>query len=331
MSDIKIFAGSSGKDFAGKMCSYLGIGQRPTETIRFSEGNTYVKIGEHVRDEEIYLVQPIGGGAVELSGGANDDFVELLFWMDAFKRSGAKYVTAVIPYFSYAKGDKKDEPRVSIRARVIAESIELAGADRIITMDLHAPQIQGFFKKPVDHLFARPILSPCIERLGIEDLVIVSPDAGFAKNARKYASSLCVPLAIADKTRTCNDESAEIRDIIGVVAGKNAMIVDDFSLSGGTLVELSRQLKAKGARRIYACLSHLPLSEAGIKKVEESDIECLISTDSVPRRRPLDSSRFKVVSVAPLFAEVVSRMQNRVAIGDLMETVPEKMLTDLSF
>ena len=132
MADIKIFAGSSGKAFAQGMCDYLGIALRPTETIRFSEGNTYVKIGEHVRDEEVYLVQPIGANA-------NDDFVELLFWMDAFKRSGAKYVTAVIPYFSYAKGDKKDEPRVSIRARVVAESIELAGADRIITMDLHAP------------------------------------------------------------------------------------------------------------------------------------------------------------------------------------------------
>ena len=325
MSDIKIFAGSSGKVFAARMCSYLGIEPRPTETIRFSEGNTYVKIGEHVRDEEVYLVQPIGGGA---AGCANDDLVELLFWMDAFKRSGAKYVTAVIPYFSYAKGDKKDEPRVSIRARVVAESIELAGADRIITMDLHAPQIQGFFKKPVDHLFARPILGSLIERLGIEDLVIVSPDAGFAKNARRYASRLCVPLAIADKTRVCNDERAEILDIIGDVAGKNAMIVDDFSLSGGTLAELSRQLKAKGARRVYACLSHLPLSEAGIERIGESDIEYVISTDSVPRQWPLDPSRFKIASVAPLFAEVVSRMQNKKAIGDLMDEVPDSMLSD---
>jgi ribose-phosphate pyrophosphokinase len=326
MGDIKIFAGSSGKAFAERMCAFLGIGLKPTETLRFSEGNTYVKIGEHVRDEEVYLVQPIGGG----STGANDDFVELLFWMDAFKRSGAKYVTAVVPYFSYAKGDKKDEPRVSIRARVVAESIELAGADRIITMDLHAPQIQGFFKKPVDHLYARPVLTACIRSLGLEDLVVVSPDAGFAKNARKYASCLGLPLAIADKTRSCNDERAEILDIIGKVRGRNAMIVDDFSLSGNTLVELCGKLKAEGAKRVFACLSHLPLSEQGVANVVNSDIEYVISTDSVSGRPGLDPARFRIVSVAPLFAEVVSRMQNRAAIGDLMEAIPERMLAACS-
>lgn len=325
-SEIKIFAGSSGKAFAGLMCDYLGVPLRSTETIRFSEGNTYVKIGEHVRDEEVYLVQPIGACAGALSGGANDDFVELLFWMDAFKRSGAKYVTAVIPYFSYAKGDKKDEPRVSIRARVVAESIELAGADRIITMDLHAPQIQGFFKKPVDHLLARPLLASAIARLGLEDLVIVAPDAGYAKNARRFASCMGLPVAIADKTRACHDERAEILEVIGSIEGRNAMIVDDFSISGNTLVELCKQLKAKGARKVYACLSHLPLSEAGIANIEASGIEYVIATDSVPSRRSLDPARFKIASVAPLFAEVVSRMQNRQAIGDLMEAVPEKML-----
>ena len=324
MSEVKIYAGASGKAFALGMCAYLGIELRPAETIKFSEGNTYVKIGEHVRDEEVYLVQPIGSPS-----GANDDFVELLFWLDAFKRSGAKYVTAVIPYFSYAKGDKKDEPRVSIRARVVAESIELAGADRIIAMDLHAPQIQGFFKKPVDRLYAGPMLCARIRKLGLEDLVIVSPDAGFAKNARKYASRLGLPLAIADKTRPCCDERAEILDIIGDVRGKNAMIVDDFSISGGTLVELTRRLKQRGAKRVFACLSHLPLSEAGIKNIEDSDIAGLIATDSVASRLPLDPERFKIVSVAPLFAEVVSRMWNRQSIGELMETVPDRIMETL--
>ncbi len=325
MADIKIFAGGSGQAFARGMCSYLGVELRPAETIKFSEGNTYVKIGEHVRGEEVYLVQPIGGGA---GAAANDDFVELLFWMDAFKRSGAKYVTAVIPYFSYGKGDKKDEPRVSIRARVVAESIELAGADRIIAMDLHAPQIQGFFKKPLDHLLARPLLARSIEAQCLEDLVIVSPDAGFAKSARKYASRLGLPVAIADKCRSCDDEKAEILDVIGEVRGRNAMIVDDFSISGGTLVALCRQLKARGAKRVYACLTHLPLSEAGIENIEGSDIEYVIATDSVPPRRPLDPGRFKIVSAAPLFAEVVRRMQERQAIGDLMESLPEGMLRD---
>jgi ribose-phosphate pyrophosphokinase len=329
VGDIKIFAGGSGKAFAQGMCSYLGVALRPTETLRFSEGNTYVKIGEHVRDEEVYLVQPIGSVGMETSSGANDDFVELLFWLDAFKRSGAKYVTAVIPYFSYAKGDKKDEPRVSIRARVVAESIELAGADRIVTMDLHAPQIQGFFKKPVDHLYARPVLAPYIAGLGLEDLVIVAPDAGFVKNARKFASCLGSPVAIADKIRSCNDEKAEILELIGSVQGMSAMIVDDFCLSGGTLVELSRRLKRSGAKRVFACLSHLPLSEAGRRNIEESDIECVIATDTVPRARPLDPARFKIVTVAPLFGEVVGRMQDRVPIGELMESVPDRILSAL--
>ena len=324
-ADIKIFAGASGAAFDRGMCSYLGIPLRPTETIRFSEGNTYVKIGEHVRDEEVYLVQPIGPGA-EAGTGANDDFVELIFWMDAFKRAGAKYVTAIIPYFSYAKGDKKDEPRVSIRARVVAECIELAGADRIITMDLHAPQIQGFFKKPVDHIYARPLLVSCMRKLGLDDLVIVAPDAGFVKNARKFASCLGLPIAIADKIRSCNDERAQILEIIGDVRGHDAMIVDDFSLSGGTLVELTKHLKQKGARRVYAALSHLPLSEAGIASVLESEIEFVISTDSVPTRATLDPARFKIVSVAPVFAEVVRRMEERLSIGDLMDEVPDGML-----
>jgi ribose-phosphate pyrophosphokinase len=329
MDDIKIFAGSSGRAFADRMCSYLGIPLRPTETIRFSEGNTYVKIGEHVRDEVVYLVQPIGAGA-GATASANDDFVELLFWMDAFKRSGAKYVTAVIPYFSYAKGDKKDEPRVSIRARVVAESIELAGADRIVTMDLHSPQIQGFFKKPVDHLYARPLLTAYMKKLNLEDLVIVAPDAGFVKSARKYAACMNLPVAIADKMRRCHDEKAEILELFGRVEGKNAMIVDDFSLSGGTLAELSRRLKKGGAERIYACLSHLPLSDAGIKNIEESEIEFVISTDSVPTTSRLDPGRFKIVSAAPLFAEAVARMQGGKSIGDLMDTVTDGMLGPLA-
>lgn len=321
MSDIRIFAGSSGKDFAERMCSYLGIALRPSEAIVFSEGNTYVKIGEHVRDEEVYLVQPIGA-----RGRANDDFAELLFWMDAFKRSGAKYVTAVVPYLSYAKGDKKDEPRVSIRARVVAESVELAGADRIVIMDLHAPQIQGFFKRPVDHLLARPLLAAYVGSLGLEDLVVVAPDAGYAKNARKFAACLGLPVAIADKARSCHDERAQILDVMGAVKGMNAMIVDDFSISGGTVAELAAALKRKGARRVYACLTHLPLSEAGAARIMESDIEYLIATDTVPQRAPLDPGRFRIVSAAPLFAEAVRRMQERRAIGDLMEELPQGML-----
>jgi ribose-phosphate pyrophosphokinase len=320
-NEIRIFTGSSGREFTARMCSYLGIEPRPSETITFSEGNTYVKIGEHVRDEEVYLVQPIGA-----RGRANDDFTELLFWMDAFKRSGANYVTAVVPYFSYAKGDKKDEPRVSIRARVAAECIELAGADRIITMDLHAPQIQGFFKKPVDHLSARPLLAAYIQKLGLEDLVVVAPDSGYAKNARKFASCLGLPVAIADKTRSCHDENAEILDITGSVKDRNALIVDDFCISGGTVAQLTAALKSRGAKRVYACLSHLPITEKGIKRIEESDLEFMIATDTVPQRSPLNSNRFRILSAAPLFAEAVRRMCQRKAIGDLLDSLPEGML-----
>lgn len=317
-SDIKIFAGSSGKEFAERMCHYLGISLGKTETINFSDGNTYVRIEEHVRDEEVYLVQPIGLNP-------NNEFVELLFWMDAFKRSGAKNVTAIIPYFSYAKGDKKDESRVSIRARVCAECIELSGADRIITMDLHAAQIQGFFKKPVDHLYARPLLAKYIKTIMTENTVVVSPDAGFAKNARKFAFKLGVDFAIGDKTRSGHDENAEMMEIIGEVAGKDAIIVDDFSISAGTIVQAAKMLKKRGAKKIIACLSHIPLSEKGLDAIENSEIDLVISTDSINNDRAKRSSKIKVISVAPLFAEVVKRMHNRLSISDLIENVPEEV------
>jgi ribose-phosphate pyrophosphokinase len=277
---VNIFAGSAGKPFAEKMCKYLGLKLGLTEVINFSDGNTYVKIGEHVRGKEIYLVQPIGQNA-------NNEFVELLFWMDAFKRSGANYVTAVVPYFSYAKGDKKDEPRVSIRARVCAECLELAGADRVITMDLHAAQIQGFFKKPVDHLYARPLLSEYLKTIISKNSVVVSPDAGYAKMARKYAELLELPVAIGDKTRRGHDENAEMLELIGDVSGKDAIIIDDFSISGGTVVKLSELLKKRGAKKIIACFSHLPLSEKGVESIEKSEIDLVISTKRMQMRESL--------------------------------------------
>jgi ribose-phosphate pyrophosphokinase len=313
---VRIFAGSSGKVFAERMCSFLGIELGRTSSISFSEGNTYVRIEEHVRDEEVYLVQPIGLDP-------NNEFVEILFWMDAFKRSGARYVTLVVPYFSYAKGDKKDEPRVSIRAKVCAECIELAGADRVITMDLHAAQIQGFFKKPVDHLIARPLLLRYLETIKSNDTVIVSPDAGFAKSARKFASLLGADFAVGDKTRSGHDENAELMEIIGEVSGKDAIIVDDFSLSGGTVVEVASLLKKKGAKRIIACFSHIPLSVKGVAAIEKSDIDLVISTDTINNERIKASSKIRIISVAPLFAEVVTRMHHRISISDLFQEIPD--------
>ena len=317
--EINIFAGSAGKPFADRMCACLGVKPGNTSVLHFSEGNTYVKIGDHVRNKEVYLVQPIGLKA-------NDEFVELLFWMDAFKRSGAGYVTAIIPYFSYAKGDKKDEPRVSIRARVCAECIELAGADRVITMDLHTPQIQGFFKKPVDHIYARPLMAEYLKSIVSADSVVVAPDAGFAKNARKFAAHLGLPVAIGDKVRHGHDEKAELLELIGDVSGKDAIIIDDFSISGGTIVSLAGLLRKRGAKKIIACLSHLPINASGVDAINRSEVELVISTDSVENTRIAGSKKFKILSVAPIFAEAVKRMQSRESISDLFESVSPKVL-----
>lgn len=318
-SEFKIFAGSSSAGFVKLMCDYIGVESGKSEFIKFSDGNLFVKVGETVRDKDVYIVQSIGLKP-------NDEFTEILFWLDAFKRASANTVTAVIPYFGYAKGDKKDEPRVSIRARVCAECLELAGADRVIIMDLHSPQIQGFFKKPVDNLFAMPLLCEYIKSLKLENYIIVSPDAGYAKQARKFASYLGVSVAIGDKIRKTHDENAEVLEIIGDVKGKNAIIVDDFSISGGTIVNLSKELKKRGVQDIYACLSHLMVSKEGVKKIEESPIKQLISTDSVCNDNIHPSSKIKIISVAPLFAESVVRIDERESLSSLFDSVPDKVL-----
>ncbi|MFC4811699.1 ribose-phosphate diphosphokinase [Paenibacillus sp. GCM10023250] len=312
---IKIFAGSSGIGFARKICDYLEVELGRSETITFSEGNTFVRIGETVRDKDVYLVQSIGLNP-------NNEFVEILFWVDAFKRASAHSVTVIMPYFSYAKGDKKDEPRVSIRARVCAESIELAGADRVVTMDLHSHQIQGFFKKPVDHLFALPVLCEVIMRMRLDDIVVVSPDAGFAKQARKYANYLGTTMAIGDKTRKDHRERAEILDLIGDVRGKTAVIVDDFSLTGGSIAELSKCLVERGAKRIMACLSHAVLNEAAVRRIDASAIERLIVTDSVENPHLAHSAKIQCISVAPLFGEAIRRIYRKESVSPLFERVP---------
>lgn len=319
LKGAKIFAGSAGKEFARDMCSFLGVNLSESEVITFSEGNTYVKACETVRGMDVYLVQPIGLKP-------NEEFVEILFWADAFKRASANSVTAIMPYFSYAKADKKDEPRVSIRARVCAECMELAGVDRVVTMDLHSPQVQGFFKKPVDHLHALPVLCEYIKKLNLDNLVVVSPDVGFAKQARKYACYLNATIALGDKTRKGHDEKAEILEIIGDVKHKTALIVDDFSLSGGTLVELAYALKDRGANKVVACLSHLLLSADGVIKIENSPIDLLIGTDSVTNGNIINSQKIKQISVAPLFAQALIRIHNKESISPLFTNISENIL-----
>ncbi len=322
--DIKIFAGSSGMSFAQKMCKYLGAELGKSEVIHFSDGNIFIRILETVRDKDVFIVQPIGLDP-------NNELVELLFWEDAFRRASASSITAIVPYFGYAKGDKKDEPRVSIRARVCADCIEVEGADRFVTMDLHSPQIQGFFKIPSDHLYSLPILCEYIKSLNITDnLVVVSPDAGFAKDARKYADYLGTSVAIGEKTRAGHDENAKILEIIGNVEGKDCLIVDDFSISGGTLIDISRALKENGAKRILACLGHNMLREKGVQRIEESDIECVISTDTVDNHFIQGSKKMVTVSVAPLFAEAVKRIHDRVAISDLFEELPQTLIDNIN-
>jgi len=305
-----LLAGSASRHLGQAIAAYLGRNLGASETLRFSEGNLFVRVGENVRGRDVFLVQ---GTAFP----ANDNFMELLFWIDALKRASAASVTAVIPYFSYAKGDKKDEPRVSIRARVCADSIEVAGADRIVTLDLHAPQVQGFFKIPVDDLYALPILCEAIADKGLEDLVVVAPDAGFAKKARAWADRLQAPTAIADKRRVDHSESAEIVELIGSVEGRTALIVDDFTISAGTLVDAARVLLERGAKSVYAAVSHGLLTADANQRLDDSPIVSLFITDSVETQPAPLSPKVEVVSVAPLFGEAISRIANRESISDL--------------
>jgi len=308
--EMLVFAGSGSRKLTARICDYLRIPQGKNETLHFSDGNTFVRILENVRGRRVYLVQ-------STVFPANGNFMELLFWVDAFKRAGAETVTVIIPYFSYAKGDKKDEPRVSIRARVCADAIEAAGADRVVTMDLHAPQIQGFFHLPVDNLYALPVVVDRILSKGLEDIIVVSPDVGFAKQARRYASLLGTSMAIADKERIAHDEKASILQIIGNVKGKTAVVVDDFTITCGTLTRVSETLIEQGAKAVYAVVTHGVLTEGSVERIDKSPIKQLLITDTVENQPVTFSPKIEVVSVASLFAEAIKRIHNRESISEM--------------
>lgn len=307
-SPILLFAGSGSPALTARVAAYLGVRPGRGETLRFSDGNLFVRIGDNVRGQDVYVVQ-------STVFPANDNFMELLFWIDAFRRASAASVTVVMPYFSYAKGDKKDEPRVSIRARVCADAIEVAGADRIVTLDLHAPQIQGFFHKPVDNLAALPVLAERIRALGLADPVVVAPDVGFAKAARQYAKALGTDLVIADKERLGHDEQAHILNVIGSVAGKSAVIVDDFTVSAGTLVRVAEELRRRDARRVVAAVTHGVLTEQAVERLEHSPIDRLFITDTVENHPAALPGRVEVVSVAALLGEAIRRIHRRESIS----------------
>ncbi len=312
MQDIKIFSGSGSVEFTKKVCAFLGVAQGQCEVMKFSDGNIFVRILETVRGKDVFLIQSI-------ALFPNDEFTETLFWLDAFKRASAASVTLIMPYFGYAKGDKKDEPRVSIRARVCAESIELAGADRVVAMDLHSAQIQGFFKKPVDHVYALPVFTKHLRSLNIDNPVLVSPDTGFIKQTRLYSEVLGWPMAVGDKIRRGHDEKAKVVEIIGKIEGHDAVIVDDFAISGGTLIDLAHELKARGAKKVRAVLSHILLREGGVEKLMNSPIDELYSTDSVENSFIENCSKITIVTAAPLLANAIQRIARRESLVPLFE------------
>ena len=311
MPDGMVILGGSGSPrLTRAICEYLGRQPAVGEALRFSDGNLFVRVKENVRGRDVYLVQ-------STVFPTNDNFMELLFWIDALKRASAKSVTVVMPYFSYAKGDKKDEPRVSIRGRVCADAIEAAGADRVVTLDLHAPQIQGFFRIPVDDLYALPVLCEQIASKRLPNLIVVSPDTGFVKHARKYASFLGSSIAIADKERTAHDERANVLEIIGDVRGRTALIVDDFTISAGTLAAAADKLIERGATDVYAAVSHGVFSEGSMERLDRSPIRKLLVTDSIETQPVVFSQKVEVVSVAPLFGEAIRRIHQRESISVL--------------
>ena len=316
--DLAILAGSANPRLARSIAAQLGVSLIPSQAQYFSEGNVFVRVLENVRGRDVFIIQGV-------HHPVNDNFMELLFWIDALRRASAQQVTAVIPFFSYAKGDKKDEPRVSIRARVCADAIEAAGCDRVLTMDLHSPQIQGFFHIRVDHLYGRHVLCDHIRQLGIPDLVVCSPDIGFAKDAASYARLLGCPVVIGNKTRPAHDEKAVVLEVIGDVRDKNVLLVDDFTITGGTLIAMAETLKARGARDIYGAVTHGVLSKGAPERIRDSIIRRMFITDTIEIPRDPLPENISVISVAPLFAQAIRSVHDRTSVSNLFPEKPETL------
>jgi ribose-phosphate pyrophosphokinase len=308
--DLAILAGSGNPILSQHIANELGVELTPCRAHIFSEGNVFVRIRENVRGKDTFIIQGV-------HYPVNDNFVELLFWIDALKRASAQQVTVVMPFFSYAKGDKKDEPRVSIRARVCADAIQAAGADRVLTMDLHSPQIQGFFGIPVDHLYGRTVICEHIRSLNIPDLVVCSPDTGFAKDASSFANLLGVPVVIGNKVRTDHSEQAKVLEVIGKVKNKNVLIVDDFTITGGSLVSMAELLKERGAKDIYAAVSHGVLSKGAAERISGSHIRQMFVTDTIESPIEPLADNVSVITVAPLFAQAIRSIHDRTSVSML--------------
>jgi len=309
--ELKVFCGRAHPSLGQEICEYLNLEAGKVSTYNFSDGEIFCQIDENVRGSDVFVVQPT-------CHPVNENLMELLVMLDGLKRSSATRVTAVLPYYGYARQDKKDRPRVPITAKLVADLISRAGADRILTMDLHAAQIQGFFDVPVDHLFAAPVLLEAIRQLEIPDLVIVSPDAGGVERARAIAKRLAADLAILDKRRTGPNE-AEVMNVIGDVNGRNVLIVDDIIDTAGTLTKAIEALRKQGAQRLLAAGIHGVLSGPALERISKCQpLERVLITDTTPVDKKVERcAKLQPLSVAPLLGEAICRIHENSSVSSL--------------
>jgi len=307
---VKIFSGTSNLPLANKITDYIGIPLGQCKVNAFPDGETFVKIEENVRGQDVYVLQ-------STSPPTNHHLMEMFIMIDALKRASASRITAVLPFYGYARQDRKDQPRVPITAKLVANLIVAAGAHRVLTMDLHAQQIQGFFDIPVDHLYAAPVMYEYLKSKQIKDLVVVSPDAGGIKMAHAYSQVLGSNLAIVAKRRKSATE-VESMTVIGDIGGKSVLLVDDLTETAGTLTEAAKLLKAQGAQSVLACVSHALLNDLGIERLRKSDIDELITTDTV-LRSAVDGVRITTLSVAGLLGEAIKRIHHNLSVNSLFE------------
>ena len=309
---IKVFPGTSNPIFAQEIAACLGIEIGRARVNRFSDGEIRVEIDESVRGADVYVIQ-------STSTPVNDNLMEMLIMFDALKRASAGSISAVIPYFGYARQDRKAAPRAPISARLVTDLLTAAGADRIISMELHAGQIQGFFNGPVDHLYASPIVTPHIKSLDLANPIVVSPDAGGVERARTYAKHLNASLAIVDKRRSAPNV-AEVMNVIGDVDGGDVVLVDDMIDTAGTICQAAKVLKERGAKTVLAVTTHPVLSGPAIQRLSESVIDQVIVTNTIPLNKDAQQcEKIKVLSVAPLFAEAIRRIHDLNSVSSLFD------------
>ena len=310
--EMRIFTGNAHPDLARSICDYLGIPLGEAAVFKFANGNTFVQFGENIRQCDVFLIQPF---AVPV----NDAIMELLIMIDAAKRASAGRITAVIPYYAYGRTDKKDQPRVPITARLVADLITTAGADRALTIDLHAGQIQGFFSIPVDELTALPLLSRYIVDKELKKPVAVAVDIGGTKRARNMAEQIGAPLAIVEKRRVGNADELETLNVIGDVEGRIAVMVDDEVATGGSLLSTVDALKEHGVTEVYACCTHGVLAGNAAERIAASPIKELVVTDTLPMDGTKRNGKTTVLSVAPLLGEAIHRIHSGLSVGAMFE------------